>query len=432
MTALRRMTVRTFGGFAALVALALGAPTLAQNNQNSDAPIDVTAAPPPSAETVGPSQLRNFSLQGTVTRPADSNATTPAQPATTATAAPRPSEAVPAEAAAQPARGASEGRSPSLRPNPAVSGPTAATTLPGTDSQDPITPSQPLDVTTGAAPQPGYEDGSSPIGSDTDLLGGFLSLPWLAALIALIGGGAYIAWSRRGRRQRYGDPGRMAFAGPALDIAPEARPLPPIRPKADPIPPRGEPAPPPAPQANPAPPKPADDGLVVSTRFRPELNVQFIPDRVVVTPTDAVLQFEIVLSNAGSAPARDVLVEARMFTAHAAQDQDIAAFFHQPVGTGDRIPGIAPLGKLSLKSAVRMPIDQLRSFEANGRTLFVPLVGFNVLFRSSGGEGQASASFLVGRGNEEDEKLAPFRLDLGPGIFRGLSARPHSLGLQPA
>ena len=79
-----------------------------------------------------------------------------------------------------------------------------------------------------------------------------------------------------------------------------------------------------------------------------------------------------------------------------------------------------------------MPIDQLRSFEAQGRKLFVPLVGFNVLFRSGSGEGQASASFLVGRGNERDEKLAPFRLDLGPRIFRGLSARPHSLGLQPA
>jgi hypothetical protein len=52
------------------------------------------------------------------------------------------------------------------------------------------------------------------------------------------------------------------------------------------------------------------------------------------------------------------------------------------------------------------------------------------LFRGGGGEGQASASFLVGRGTDGDEKLAPFRLDLGPRIFRGLSSRPHSMGLQ--
>jgi hypothetical protein len=322
---------------------------------------------------------------------------------------------------------------------PAVTGRIAAT---GSDlSSEPVTPSQPLDVTTGAAPQPGYNGGNAPIDAAIEPSTSLLSWPWLAALVALFGGGAFVAWSRRNRRSRYGDPGRMAFAGPAPDIEPEARPMPPVRPKADPVPPRAQPAPAPPPRPDPVPPPaarpvpapaPADDGLIVSTRFKPELNVQFVPDRMVVTPTDAVLQFDIVVSNTGSAPARDVLIEAKMFTAHAAQDREIASFFQQPEGAGDRIPGIAPLGKLSLKSAVRMPIEQLRSFEANGRTLFVPLVGFNVLFRSSGGEGQASASFLVGRGNEEDEKLAPFRLDLGPGIFRGLSARPHSLGLQTA
>jgi hypothetical protein len=74
-------------------------------------------------------------------------------------------------------------------------------------------------------------------------------------------------------------------------------------------------------------------------------------------------------------------------------------------------------------------LSQVRSFEVEGRTLFVPLVAFNVLY--SGGM-QTSASFLVGRGTEEDEKLAPFRLDLGPRIFRGLSARPHSMGLSKA
>jgi hypothetical protein len=83
------------------MALGLGVPALAQN---SDAPIDVTAAPPPSAETIGPSQLRDFNLQGTVTRPADQPAATPAQPATTASAPPRSGEVVPTEAAEPAAR----------------------------------------------------------------------------------------------------------------------------------------------------------------------------------------------------------------------------------------------------------------------------------------------------------------------------------------
>jgi hypothetical protein len=159
------------------------------------------------------------------------------------------------------------------------------------------------------------------------------------------------------------------------------------------------------------------------------LNVEFQPDRAVVTDSEVLLQFDVTLTNSGSAPARDVLVEGRLVCAHAGQDQEIAAFFHEPQATGDRMAGIPPLGKVALKSAVRLPIEQLHSFEVEGRTLFVPLVAFNILFRSGSGEGQASASYLVGRGSDEDEKLAPFRLDLGPRIFRGLSARPHSMGL---
>ena len=173
----------------------------------------------------------------------------------------------------------------------------------------------------------------------------------------------------------------------------------------------------------------ADDGLIKSTGLKPELNFQFVPDRAVITEREVMLQFDVVLTNSGAAPARDVLVEAKLVPAHAGQDQEIAAFFQQPEATGDRMAGIPPHGKVSLKSAVRLPLDQLHSFEVEGRKLFVPLIAFNILFRSTGGEGQASASFLVGRGNDRDDKLAPFRLDLGPRIFRGLSARPHSMGL---
>jgi hypothetical protein len=169
--------------------------------------------------------------------------------------------------------------------------------------------------------------------------------------------------------------------------------------------------------------------MVKSTALKPELNFQFVPDRAVVTEQEVMLQFDVVLTNSGAAPARDVLVEAKLVPAHAGQDEEIAAFFQQPQATGDRMAGIPPLGKVSLKSAVRLPLDQLHSFEVDGRKLFVPLVAFNILFRGSGGEGQASASYLVGRGTDGDEKLAPFRLDLGPRIFRGLSARPHSMGL---
>ena len=76
MTALRRMTSKSLRGVAATLLLAAAMPVVAQN---SDAPVDVTAAPPASSETVGPAQLRDFNLQGTVTRPADRPPATGAQ-----------------------------------------------------------------------------------------------------------------------------------------------------------------------------------------------------------------------------------------------------------------------------------------------------------------------------------------------------------------
>ncbi len=432
MTALRRMTIGKFGGMAAALALGLAGPVAAQS---TDAPIDVTAAPPPSAETIGPSQLRDFNLQGTVTRPADRPAATTAQPVDTATARPRSGEAVPAEAAAPspaPGRGLAQRQAPV-----SISG---SSSMPAgiTGNEPPITPSLPLEVTTNPAPQPDAVDpglASSP----TDAGGDLLSWPWLAALVALIGGGAFLLWTRRDRDRRHGDPGRMAFAGLAPDIA-EPGLQPRIQPRPDPVPSRegtsGGPRPdaiPPAGTSRPSPvPKPAGDGTIVATKLKPQLNVEFVPDRVVVTEQEVMLMFEIVIANVGSAPARDVLVEGHLFTAHVGQDREIATFFQSPTASDDRMTLIAPLGRVSLKSVARLPLDEVHQFEARGRKLFVPLIGFNILYRFGGTDGQASASFLVGRGNEEDEKLAPFRIDQGPKIFRGLSSRPHSIGMQNA
>ena len=429
MTALRRMTWKSLRWAAAALSLAVAMPAAAQD---SDAPVDVTAAPPPSAETVGPAQLRDFNLQGTVTRPAQRPADTGARPATPAPAEPAgaaPAASVPTRTAGVGAEASTPRTTQADNAGSTRSGPSPAAEA----GPQLATPALPLEVTTDPAPQPGFTDLSTPAEASMTPADLFASWPWLAALIALIGGVAFIAWSRRGRGSRYADPGRLAFAGLAPEAVPEAKPLPPARPhpRPDPVPPRAQPAPSPAP--TPVPPhKPADDGLIVSKRLKPQLEVQFVPDRLVVNGSDATLQFDVVITNSGWAPARDVLVEARMFTAHAAQDRDIADFFKAPVGTGDRIPAIVPLGKLSLKSAVRLPVDQLHSFEVQGRKLFVPLVAFNILFRCNGDDDQASASFLVGRGNEQDEKLAPFRIDLGPRVFRGLAARAHSMGLQHA
>ena len=418
MTAVRRVTLK-------LSSIALGAALSAvlcgpAQAQNASAPVDVTAAPPPSADTIGPSQLRNFSLDGTVTRPADRPAAQPQPGAAQPQVAPPPAPSASAGPAAANGRRVTQ-TVPSGR-DVASSTPASRTSDFQSDAEA-ITPA-PSSVETGSVPAPSFADEGAvqPAGLPQ---GGGIGWSWIAALLALAGGGAFFAWNRRNRRQRYGDPGRMAFAGLVPDVHPEPAPLPPARPRADPVPPRSQPRPParPAPEPKPAAP---DDGLVVSTRLKPQLAIQFQPERAVITDSDVMVQFDVVIANSGSAHARDVLIEACLVCAHSGQDAEIARFFQQPIGKGDRIPAIPPLGHISLKSSVRLPLAQVHSFEMEGRTLFVPLVAFNILYS---GDAQASASFLVGRGTDEDEKLAPFRLDLGPRIFRGLSSRSHSSGL---
>lgn len=177
----------------------------------------------------------------------------------------------------------------------------------------------------------------------------------------------------------------------------------------------------------PTPAPPANRGGVVSTRLRPWIEIEFVPERTIVDGDKVALEFVVTLYNSGSAPARDVLIEAGMFNASPAQDREIAAFFGNPVGRGDRVPVIAPLQRVVVRSAVTLPRSQVRPLEMEGRPLLVPLAGFNALYRwGSNGQGQTSASYLVGK-ETKGEKLAPFRLDLGPRVFRGLAAREHQL-----
>jgi hypothetical protein len=160
--------------------------------------------------------------------------------------------------------------------------------------------------------------------------------------------------------------------------------------------------------------------------LRPWLELEFVPEAVELHEDRAVIHFEIGVFNSGSAPARDILVEAALFNAGPDQDEAIGAFFAHPAGKGDPVSGLPPLQRLAFKHSVTMSREQMRLFEVGGRVLFVPLIGFNALYNWSGGKAQTSASYLIGRENG-GEKLAPFRADKGARVFRDVGAREHSL-----
>jgi hypothetical protein len=390
-----------FGLLAAALALA-GAPSLAQDASQA-------TTNTPATDSIGPRELQNFSIDGTVTRPADPQpaARTPA-PARSTT--PQASRTTTAPAARDSATAEQRPATAESRAAPKPATPPASETA----SRSSVTVALPK--LQDDLPRGGATATPGPAGfTDADPATATLAperkasfLPWLAAAIALGAGAAFLFYRRRH--------GREAFAGgPQIDAFQSPEPVP------------AAPARQPVPVAPKRPPS-SIPGLV-STRLRPWIDFGFEPLRCIVEDHQITVEFELELMNSGNAPARGVLVEATLFNAGPNQETEIGAFFANPVGEGERITAIQPMKRIVLRPRVSIPRELVQIFEVGGRQVFVPVIAFNALYRWGGSEGQSSISYLIGRDTKGD-KLTPIRLDLGPRIFRGLGSRPLPTGLR--
>ncbi len=393
---LRRKAVLLAGGL-----LLVPGPALAQQTAPA-----TTNTP---ADSIGPSELQNFSLPGTKTRPAEQ------PPAATAPAPAPPRTQPPAatETEPQPARRTTNVERPAVAPARApVSAPPSNTQAPPATQVSPPPPS----AATTSAPPPVEQPVAAPLSTPADpALSAHNSLsflPWLIAALAVAGGVLFFLWQRRPRE---------AFAGASqfdLFVPPAPEPAPAPRPPVKAAPPPVAPLPPQVAEE----PKPKTPVGIVSSRLRPSLEIGVQPLRCVVDDTPVTIEFELDLFNAGSAPARAVLAEATLFNPGATQEQELSAFFSNPIGAGNRLDAIPPLKRITLTSQVVAPRAAIQEYELAGRKSFVPVIAFNALYEWSGGKGQTSAAYLVGR-ETAGEKLGPVRLDQGSREVRKLGAR---------
>ena len=397
------------------------APLAAQDNAADSAP---PAAP---AANIGPQELSNFSLNGRVTREAQPvaqpPATSTAQPAarsapTTSPQSRQSRSEPPAVAEAQPRRVRADAASVlDARPTP-----------PPRNARSAAAAAASSGLTAPAASLPLPPESSS----------GFSPLPWIAALL-LLGAGAVIYFGRKRQQPRYAAPGPRQFAAPASQpVAPSPRQQQSPRSAAPPPSDRERLAPAPTPSRPPtldgvvtsslrAPGPPAG---VISSSLRPWIEVELEPSQALVTNEHAAIAFDVTLFNSGSAPARDVAIDACLINAGQQQDVELSDFYRKPGETADKIPAVAPMSRITLKSAVRLPRDAVQEYEVEGRKLFMPMVAVNSRYRWSSGEGQSGASFLVGRAASSSDKLAPLRLDQGARGWKQLAARRYEKGIR--
>ena len=143
------------------------------------------------------------------------------------------------------------------------------------------------------------------------------------------------------------------------------------------------------------------------------------------------MQFELIVRNSGNAPARDVRIGVRIFNAGADMDQEIDAFYAEPIReqTPPAFPNLQPGEEAQIRTAVAMPNSVVREINVQGRRLFIPMIAFNVVYDWGDGRGgQTSKTYLVGTEPQTpSEKMGAFRMDLGPRLYRSVGQRQVKL-----
>ena len=371
----------------------------------------------PATDAVGPRERQNFSLPGTPTKSADQPSPSQAAPA------PAPRETVRSEKAQAPdvalvSRKPAREASREIKPATKAEVPPAKTM---TEAQSPPA------AAAAAVPQVSLPEATTPSFGPAPLRvspqapalapeGRPLVLPWIIAAIALAAGALLLLWRRsRGREALVHGPGYDAF------VPPEAAPAPRAPEPAAPVPaPKARPAP--VPELARTPPSPPRSVGIVASRLRPSIELAMQPLRCLVDDDEVTIEFEVEIFNAGTAPARAVIAEATLFNAGATHEQELAAFYAKPPAGGDRIDSIAPMRRMTFTNRVVAPRAQVQEYELAGRKSFVPVLAFNAQYEWSGGKGQSSLAYLLGRETRSD-KLGPLHLDGSRRELRGLGAR---------
>jgi hypothetical protein len=164
---------------------------------------------------------------------------------------------------------------------------------------------------------------------------------------------------------------------------------------------------------------------------RPWLEIELTAERAKADPDESVVEFELVVRNSGCTVARNVKLQAKLICSTPDQDKEIAAFHRKKPGEHRTIdvPDLPPGQEVRMKAQVDIKRSDIKALQVEQRLLFIPLVAVNAFYEwGTARSGQTSKSFLVGREKTEPtDKMAPFRLDLGPRLYHSVGQRPYKV-----
>lgn len=353
--------------------LAFAPAMLAAQDGQFDLRTRSTPTPAPQPTVVGP-----VDPDAPSTRPRPAPAPTIVLPPSTAQPSPGPAAA--AQSAAPPPGPERAQARPVARTVPAGPGdPQAATGGPA--------PAAPVDSAAPAGPAPpttplprAYQPRDLDVVAEASPIGLWLGL---GALVLLVLGSGWLAWSRHFRDR--------------------ARPLPtPVVER-----PRMAPAAPPPPAGGPEPaPVAAAGGLHLALQAT----------RMSATLVNTTLSYRLAVTNRGAQPLNDVRIAGDMIAAHASRPAS------EQLGPGEaalpelhRIATLAPGESVTLAGDIRLPLVSITPIRRGDAALFVPLARLRAHGQDpTGATIEGGGTFLVGQEPGASKRLQPFRLDLGP------------------
>lgn len=159
------------------------------------------------------------------------------------------------------------------------------------------------------------------------------------------------------------------------------------------------------------------------------LAVQLVARRLSATLMNTALTYELTVTNIGSEPIGPLAVSGDMIGAHSSIPPKVLL---ETAGDGEpqhRIPLLGPGESAAMSGELRLPLASITPIRHGAATLFVPLARFRLLmFREGRPPLSANHAFVIG---EEPQTpgaaLKPFRLDLGPRLYSGITQRELAL-----
>ncbi len=259
--------------------------------------------------------------------------------------------------------------------------------------------------------------------------------PWLLGIAVLLASNAVLLVLLLRRRQRKADEMLVAGQPDYTEETPAAEPVQPVLPEPAaqaPVPrPPAEPEPPvfpPQPAVAPVPAQP-----IAELPSRPALELVAKPIEVTLaarqlsaTLMNAVLNYELVVTNLSEDTVGPVIIAGDMIGAHASlPTRSQLEITGSDIEPHHRHAVLHPREWAKFSGEFRLPLAAITPIQSGRASLFIPLARFRVeVLRNGAPPLVINRTFVIGETPETPEAaLKPFRLDLGPRLYSHIGQR---------